>query len=232
MTGARIHLTSPRPVVGCASLLALLTLGAGAPLRADTILQTNARGKTVVLHREAIVVRQDPSSIEYKHFELKERRIVKVRLSRGAANITVRTTPPEDRRAIVDKWRRFAYRATITGTSGKTTRVDGLYLDFYPPGGRGSLLESVPARTTFPVLLESGSADEIEFSKIRRLEFSGERLTVALADGQVKQARFLMPTNQPAEARLLGITAQYDPSSPDLFDFAIPLEQVKEVKFE
>jgi hypothetical protein len=226
MTTARTHW---RELLG-AALVALLA--AGGALRADTLTQINARGKTVILHREAIVVRQDASSIEYKHFELKERRIVKVRLSRGAQNTTVIRSSPEERAQIVAKWRRFAYSATLTDTAGKSTRLDGLYLDFYPPAGRGSLLESVPARSTLPVLIEGGSADEIEFSKIRRLEFAGERITMTLADGAVKQARFLMPTNQPAEARFLGLTAQYDPSSSDLFDFATPLEKVKEVTFE
>jgi hypothetical protein len=219
---------------GAAVRLLLVGLILLAPIasRADTIYQTDARGRTVVMHREAILVKQDASSIEYKHFELKERRVVKIRISRGAQNYTVTTTSPEDRRQIVAKWRRFAYTATLTDTAGNTTKLAGLYLDFYPPAGRGSLLESVPARTSFPVLIEAGSADEIDFSKISRLEFQGERITMTLTDGQVKQAKFLMPTDQPAEARFLGITDKYDPASPDVFDFAIPLEKVKDLRFE
>lgn len=213
------------------ALLALL-VAAGTPLSADTLYQTDARRRTVVVHREAIVVKQDASSIEYKHFELKERRVVKIRLSRGAQNYTVKTSTPEERRQIVEKWKRFAYTATVTDTAGKQTRLAGLFLDFYPPEGRGSLLESVPARTTFPVLIEGSSADEFDFSKIARIEFQGERLTLTMTDGQAKPARFLMPTEQPAEARFLGITDQYDPASPDVFDFGISLEKVKDVQFE
>ena len=212
-------------------LLALLG-AAGTPLSADTLFQIDVRGRTVVVHREAIVVKQDASSIEYKHFELKERRVVKIRLSRGSQNYTVKTSTPEERKQIVEKWRRFAYTATVTDTAGKQTRLAGLFLDFYPPEGRGSLLESVPARTTFPVLIEGGSADEFDFSKISRIEVQGERLTLTMTDGQAKQARFLMPTEQPAEARFLGITDHYDPASPDVFDFGISLEKVKDVKFE
>jgi hypothetical protein len=215
------------------SLLLLAALvAAGTPLAADTLYQTDARRRTVVVHREAIVVKQDASSIEYKHFELKERRVVKIRLSRGSQNYTVKTSTPEERKRIVEKWRRFAYTATVTDTAGKQTRLAGLFLDFYPPAGRGSLLESVPARTTFPVLFEGGSADEFDFSKISRIEVQGERLTLTMADGQVKQARFLMPTDQPAEARFMGISDKYDPASPDVFDFGISLEKVKEVQFE
>ena len=204
----------------------------GGRLSADTIYQTNARGKTVVVHRETILLREDPSFIEYKHFELKERRIVKARLSRGAVSFAVKTSSPEERRQIVNKWKRFAYTATITDTADKTTHLFGLYLDFYPPEGRGSLLESIPARTTLPVLIEGGGADELDFSKISQVKVQGDRLTLELADGQVKQARFLLPTDQPVEPRFLGMTDQYDPGSPNVFDFAIPLAKVKEIRFE
>ena len=64
-------------------LLAAFVFGT-APLGADTILQTNPRGKQVVVQRNSIVVAEDSSSILYKHFELKERRVEIVRLSRGA----------------------------------------------------------------------------------------------------------------------------------------------------
>jgi hypothetical protein len=62
--------------------------------------------------------------------------------------------------------------------------------------------------------------------------FQGERMTLTFTNGQVKSASFLLPTEQPAEARFLGMTDQYDPSSPEVFDFAIPLDKVKEVRFE
>lgn len=223
--------TGIEPALLWLALLAML-FWVGTPLTADTIFQTNARGKTVVVHSEAIVVRQDDSSIEYKHFELRERRVVKIRLSRGAQTYTVKTSGPEDRRRIVEKWKRFAYTAAITDTAGKQTRLAGLYLDFYPPGGRGSLLESVPPRTALPVMIEGGSTDDIEFSKISGIEFQGERMTLMLTNGHVKQARFLMPTDQPAEARFLGMTDKYDPASPDVFNFGISLDKVKEVRFE
>jgi hypothetical protein len=210
---------------------ALLAWG-GARLCADTLFQTSERGRTVVVHSEAIVVKQDESSIEYKHFELKDRRVVKIRLSRGAQNYTVKTSGPEERRQIVEKWKRFGYTAVITDKAGKQTHIKALYIDFYPPGGRGSLLESVPPRTAFPVMMEGGSSDEIDFSKISRIEFQGEQLTLTLTDGQSKQARFLMPTDQPAEARFLGMTDKYDPASPDVFDFGISLDKIKEVRFE
>lgn len=219
-----------------APLLRLLVLTflfwPGGRLSADTIYQTDARGKTVVIHREGILVKQDPSFIDYKRFELKDRRVVKTRLSRGAHTYKVTTSTPDERRQIVDKWRRFAYTATVTDTAGKTTKLSGLYLDFYPPGGRGSLLESLPPRTALPVLIEGAGADEIDFSKFSSMVFQGERMTLTFTNGQVKSASFLLPTEQPAEARFLGMTDQYDPASPEVFDFAIPLDKVKEVRFE
>jgi hypothetical protein len=41
-----------------------------------------------------------------------------------------------------------------------------------------------------------------------------------------------MPTDRPAEARLLGITEQYDPASAEVFDFSLPLARLKEIRFE
>lgn len=205
---------------------------AGARLAADTLFTTNPQGKQVVVHRETIVVKNDASFIVYKHFELKERRVVKVRLSRGAHRYRIETSSPEERQQIVAKWKRFGYKGTVISQTGVSTRLFDIYLDFYPPGGRGSLLESVPARTTLPVLIEGGSADELSFSKIRRIDLQGEHLTITLTDGQVGQARFLTPTDQPAEARFLGITDEYDPASEDVFDFFIPLQQVKEIRFD
>jgi len=64
-------------------ILVVVILGTSAAV-ADTLLQTTPQGKQVVIHRDAIVVKEDSSSILYKHFELKERRVVKERLSRGA----------------------------------------------------------------------------------------------------------------------------------------------------
>jgi hypothetical protein len=213
------------------TLSILFALGA-APLAADTLYQTNPQGKQVIVHRDAIVVKEDSSFIVYKHFELKERRVVKIRLSRGAQNYTVKISSPEERLQIVAKWKRFSFKGTVTDLAGESTRLYNIYLDFYPPGGRGSLLESVPARTTLPVVFDDAGADELEFSKVTAIRLQGERLTLTLSDGKVKQATFLMPTDQPAEARLLGITDQYDPASEDVFNFSIPLAQVKEIRFE
>lgn len=213
------------------ALLAVVALG-GAALRADTIYQTNARGRQVIVHRDAILIQEDFSSLVYKHFELKERRVVKVRLSKGSLPYAVETSSAEDRRRIVNIWKRFGFTAVVTDQAGKTTSVFDLYLDFYPPGGRGSLLESVPPRTSLPVLLESGGADELDFSQLDRIEFQGDRMRLSLRNGQVVDVRFLMPTERLAEARFLGITDQYDPASPEVFDFSVPLARLKEIRLE
>jgi hypothetical protein len=102
-----------------------------------------------------------------------------------------------------------------------------VYLDFYPPGGRGSLLESVPPRTNFPVLLEGGGADELEFDKVTSVEINGETMKVTLREGRTATGKFLMPTNQPVEVRIMGITDHYDPSSEEVFDFGVALEKVR-----
>jgi len=214
------------------TVFSVVVMLGGVPLTGDTIHQTSPQGRQVTIHRDAILVKEDFSSLLYKHFDLEERRVVKVRLSKGSLPYSVVASSPEERRRIVNTWRRFGYTATVTDQSGKATRVSDVYLDFYPPGGRGSLLESVPPRTTFPVQMESGGADELEFSKIDRIEFYGERMKLTLRDGQTQNARFLMPTDRPAEARLLGITEQYDPASPEVFDFSLPLARLKEIRFE
>ena len=200
-------------------------------LWADTVYQTNAQGKEVVIQRDAILVKEDSSSLVYKHFELRERRVVKVRLNKGSLPYTVDTSGAEDRERIVETWKRFGYKAVVTDQDGKTTQLYDAYIDFYPPGGRGSLLETVPPRTTIPIQFEGGGADEIEFSNIDRLELQGERLKVTLRKGQVEEGRFLLPTNLPAEARLMGITDRYDPASADVFDYSVPLARLKEIRF-
>ena len=205
---------------------------AAAPLHADTIFQTTAQGKQVVVQRDAIVVREDSSSLTYKHFELKERRVTKVRLNKGSLPYSVHTSDPESQKRIVETWKRFGYTASVTDQAGKTTRVFDAYLDFYPPGGRGSLLESIPPRTAFDLLLDGGGVTEIEFHKISRVELQGDRLKVTPREGTAQEGRFLMPTNQPAEARFLGITDNYDPSSQEVFDFSLPLAKIKEIRFE
>jgi hypothetical protein len=212
--------------------LMIAAVGAGIPLRADTVYQTSSQGKQVVIQRNAIVVKEDSNYLYYKHFDLKERRVEKVNLNKGSLPFEVNKSPAPDHQQIVDVWKRFGYQVTVTDQAGKTTQVFDAYLDFYPPAGRGSLLEAVPARTSFPISIEGGSADEVEFSKIVRIEFQGQQLRLTLRSGEVEVGTFLMPTEHPAEARLLGITDHYDPASADVFDFWQPLADLKEIRFE
>jgi hypothetical protein len=215
------------------ALLLLELLFAGTiPLHADVISQTTAQGRRVVIQQNAIVIRQDSSALVYKHFDLKDRRVIKAVLNQGSLPYDVQNSAPDARRQIVELWKRFGFTATVTDDAGKAVRVCDAYIDFYPPGGRGSLLESVPARTNFPVELTGGGYDQFDFSDIARIEFQGDRLRFTLADGSVKEGRFLMPTSRPAEARFLGITDQYDPASQDVFDFSLPLARIHQIDFE
>ena len=207
-------------------------LGLAPTWRADTIYQMNAQGRQVVVQRDAIVVSEDSSFLVYKHFELRDRRVEIVRLNKGSLPYSVETVRPDARRQIVEVWKRFGFKATVTDLAGKTTRVFDAYLDFYPPGGRGSLLESVAPTTSFTVLLENGSADEAEFSKINQVQVQGDHLKVTLRNGQVEEGKFLMPTTQPVEVRFLGITDQYNPASQQVFDFSLPLAKIKEISFD
>lgn len=202
------------------------------PLLSDTVYQINAQGKQVVIQRQAIVVQEDSNYVYYKHFELKDRRVEKVGLNQGSLPYMVNRSPAAERQQIVSIWKRFGYKVTATDLAGKTTEVFDTYLDFYPPGGRGSLLDSVPARTTFPISMEGGNADEVEFSKIARIDFQGQQIKITLRTGEVETGTFLMPTTHPAEARLLGITDHYDPASPDVFDFSQPLARLKAIQFD
>jgi hypothetical protein len=201
------------------------------PLFGDTIYQTNSQGKEIVLQRDAIVIQQDSAFVVYKHFDLKERRVTVVRLNRGSLPFRVEANA-QARAPIVEAWKRYGYKAAVTDQAGKITQVFDLYLDFYPPGGRGSLLESVPATTSFTLLTDNGGADEIEFNKIDRVESQGTRLSVTLREGKTVTGKFLMPTTQPAEVRVLGITEKYDPASQQVFDFSVPLSQLKLIAFE
>jgi hypothetical protein len=203
-----------------------------SPVWADVISQTSSEGRQVVIQRDAIVVKQDSAALVYKHFDLKERRVVKAALHEGSLPYSVARSSPDSRQQIVALWKRFGFTATITDTAGKTTRVCDTFIDFYPPQGQGSLLEAVSARTDFPVELTGGGADLVNFSDITRVELQGDHLRITLSNGQIKEGRFLMPTRQPAEARFLGITDHYDPSSEDVFDFSLPLAQIKEIDFE
>jgi len=202
------------------------------PLFCDTIFQTNSQGKEIVLQRDAIVIQQDFAYVVYKHFDLKDRRVKVVSLNRGSLPFRVQISEAGERAQIVQTWKRFGYKATITDQAGKITHVYDLYLDFYPPGGRGSLLESVPARTSFPIQIDNLGPDEFEFDKIDRVEIQGDRLNVTLREGKSVAGKFIMPTTQPAEVRVLGITEKYDPASRDVFDFSVPLPQLKIISFE
>jgi len=215
-----------------ALFLLAATLSAAAPLCADTIYQANPQGKPVVIQRDAIVVSENAEALAYKHFDLKDRRVVKVVLSKGSLPYSVDAASVAGRQQIVSTWKRFGYTATVTDQAGKSTRVWDLYLDFYPPGGRGSLLESVPPRTNVPILIDGGGADEIDFSKIDRIVIQGVKLSITLRDGHTLSGQFLMPTDKPAEVRVLGITGQYNPVSEDVFDFSQPLARLKEIRFE
>jgi hypothetical protein len=202
------------------------------PLFGDTIFQTNSQGKEIVLQRDAIVIQQDFAIVVYKHFDLKERRVKVVSLNRGSLPFRVQTSDAGGRAQIVDTWKRFGYKATITDLAGKITHVFDVYLDFYPPGGHGSLLESVPARTSFPIQIDNDGPDEFEFEKVDRVETLGDRLNITLREGKSVAGKFIMPTTQPAEVRVLGITEKYDPASHEVFDFSVPLSQLKIISFE
>jgi hypothetical protein len=201
------------------------------PLFGDTIYQTNSLGKEIVLQRDAIVVQQDSSFVVYKHFDLKERRVTVVRLNRGSLPFRVEVNA-SSRAQIVEAWKRYGYKASITDQSGKISHVFDLYLDFYPPGGHGSLLESIPATTSFTLQVDNAGVDEIEFTKIDRVEIQGDRLNVILREGKNVTGKFLMPTTQPAEVRILGISEKYDPASQQVFDFSEPLSQLKLISFD
>jgi hypothetical protein len=69
-------------------------------------------------------------------------------------------------------------------------------------------------------------------SKIKSVQIQGDRLKLNLRDDRVEEGKFLMPTNQPAEVRLLGITDSYDPASQQVFDFSLPLARIKEISFD
>ena len=201
-------------------------------LNADTIYQATAEGRQRVIQRNAIMVHDDSSILLYKHFDLPDMRVEKVQLSKGSLPYTVETSSPAQRQGIVELWKRFGYTANVTDTSGKTTHVFDVYIDYYPPGGRGSLLVAVSAVTSFPLLINGGGADVEDFSKIARVDIQGSEITLTLADGRVEHGNYLMPTTQPAEARVLGITDKYNPASDDVFDFSEPLAHLKSIVFQ
>lgn len=228
--GRGFFMLALRCVQGALALALLLALT--LPSSADTIYQTTAEGKERVIQRNAILINQDSSILVYKHFDLPDMRVEKVQLSKGSLPYTVITSPLQERQNIVELWKRFGYAASVTDINGKTTQVFDAYIDFYPPGGRGSLLVAVPALTSFPLQLDSGGADVADFSKISRVQFQNGAIIMTLTSGRVEHGKFLMPTTQPAEARFLGITGKYNPASQDVFDFSEPLGRLKEIVFQ
>ena len=220
------------PQVKTSVVLAFLALVLPFVSRSDTIYQATADGRQRVIQSNAILVHQDSSILIYKHFDLPEMRVEKVQLSKGSLPYTVIISSPLQRQSIVDLWKRFGYTASVTDTSGKTTKVFDAYIDYYPPGGRGSLLVAVPATTAFPLLMAGGAADVLDFSRIARAEFQSGEITLTLTNGRIEHGKYLMPTTRPAEARFLGITSKYNPSSEDVFDFSEPISHLKTIIFQ
>lgn len=198
----------------------------------DTIVQTNASGQRTVVQSSAIVVGQSQYSVTYKHFDLKQRRVVKVELQQGSLPYQVVLSSAAQRKGIVDVWKQFGFTAVVTTQAGKMIQLYDCYLDFFPPAGVGSFLQTVPARTNLPLITDQGAADEIEFSDISGIENSGGRLKVTLTSGRVEEGKFLMPTSEPAIVYFMGITDHYSPASPLVYDFSVPLSRVKQIRFE
>ncbi len=227
---------NPVPTLRYPRFVTLLVIaGALVPLsarwgRADTIFQRTPQGTEQIIRRNTIVVKEDPNSIFYKHFELKERRVVKVRLEKGSFRVRVEKSNPAVREQIVANWKRFGHTAEVTDIDGNHKKIFSLYLDFYPPGGRGSLHYTIPPRTTLPVRLANGGMDEIDFSDVKLIEFQGSRMRIQLNSGANLDCEFRLPTDQPVEARFLGMTEAYPVDSEEVFDFFLPLEKLKEIK--
>jgi hypothetical protein len=202
-----------------------------SPLYSDTIYQTNSEGKEIVLQRNAIVIQQDSSFVVYKHFDLKERRVVIVRLNRGSLPFRVEINN-HARESIIEEWEHFGFKGSITDQAGKVTQLFDFYLDYYPPGGHGSLLESIPPSTAFPLQTDAGGIDNVKFEDVDHVDIQGDHLRLTLRTGKTISGKYVMPTSQPAEVRLLGITEKYDPASQRVFDFSVPLFQLKTISFE
>jgi hypothetical protein len=201
-------------------------------LAADTVYQTSPEGRQTLVQRDAIVIQQDSDILVYKHFDLPDHCIERVRLNQGSLPYSVVPSTPADRARIIALWERFGYTAEVTDAAGKTTEVFDTYIDYYPPPGVSSLLEAIPAVTVFPLLLNGGGADAVDFSRIAQIQFDKSRIRITMNDGRVEEGTYLMPTSKPAEARFLGITSHYDPESPDVFDFSLPISRIREIKFQ
>ncbi|MGH9773011.1 MAG: hypothetical protein ACRD4Q_15155, partial [Candidatus Acidiferrales bacterium] len=157
----------------CAIILALTTL-ALAPVRADTITQTNAQGETRVIQSAAIVIQNNSDAVIYKHFDLKQRRVVEDHLDQGSLPYQVVVSSTAQRAQILNLWKKFGYTATVVTQAGKKTQIYDAYFDFFPaPGGLGAFLETVPARTNLPLLLDNGGADQVDFDQITSIRNRG-----------------------------------------------------------
>lgn len=201
--------------------------------RADTITQVDAQGQTQVIQTQAVVIQNDSYAIIYKHFDLKQRRVVEDRLPQGSLPYTAVVSSAAGRQQIVGLWKQFGYTASVVERSGKKVQVYDSYFDFFPgPGGLGSFLESVPPRTNLPMLLDGGGVDEISFDNIVTIVNRSGHLTVTLANGKVESGTFLMPTKQPAVVHFMGITGHYDPASAKVYNFSMPLSDIQEIHFQ
>ena len=212
------------------SFLAWSFLLAALPLAADTILQNNAEGRPQVIQRDAIVVSQDSSTLIYKHFDLKQRRVESVSLPQESLPYKVETSSADARKHVVALWKEFGYTADVTDLQGKVTRLYDVYLDFYPPTG-GFFTEPVPATTQISIQLDSGGIDDVALSKILKIEIAGDRLKLVLRDNTIEQGKVIFPTQQPAEIHLMGITDHYDPASKDIYDYSVTFKRLKQVDF-
>lgn len=222
-----------RPGTWIQGLVLASALVAGPlPFKADTIYRTNSRGRPEVVQRDAILIREDSSILVYKHFDLRQRRVEKVQLSQGSLPYTVVTSTPQDRQRIVALWKQFGYTVTVTDTGGKTTKVYDAYIDFFPPAGQGTFFEAVPAVTSFPLQLDGGGADSVDFSQVAGARIQKNEITLRLTNGRTEKGKFLIPTTQPAEVRFLGITSAYNPSSQDVFNFSELLSHLTDIRFE
>ena len=211
-------------------LLIALSAFRAAP---DTITQTNAEGQRLVIQTNAIVIHRDSDAIEYKHFDLQQRRVELVKLNQGSLPYSVTVSAPSEQQQIVNLWKKFGYTASVVTQSGKKLQVYDCYLDFFPaPRGIGAFLEAVPPRTNLPLLLDNGGADAIDFDKIAAIKNQNNHLTVTLTSGKVETGKFLMPTNQPAVAHFMGITDQYKPASDKVYDFSLALSEIQEIQFD
>lgn len=187
----------------------------------------------MVIQTNAIVVENDSDAVVYKHFDLGQRRIVLTKLNQGSLPYTVVIGSPSERRRIVNLWEKFGYTVSVATSDGKKTRLYDCYFDFFPgPGGIGAFLESVPPRTNLPVQFDGGGVDQIDFDQIASIANQQGRLTITLANGKIEHGKFLMPTQQPAVVHLMGISGQYKPSSNQVYDFSIPLPNIREIRFE